>query len=83
MLKITKTRETRGEFYAMVDGEEVLVKSVTAYTNHEAVSTMTEQLHEPTLYAKNRRAMRKDEQEFQQVVHAIEDAMAEELEAEE
>lgn len=81
MLKITKSRETRAEFFVEVNGEERLVKTTVAYTNHEGVSTITENLHELELYAKNRRSMRKHEQEFQDVIYAIEDAMVDELEA--
>ncbi|HES6652972.1 TPA: hypothetical protein VO239_001425 [Streptococcus pyogenes] len=80
MLKVTKTRQTTAEFFVTADGQEKLVKTTVINTDHEAVSTVYETLHEPELYAKNRKSMRKDEQELRELRYSIEDAILAELE---
>lgn len=75
MLKITKTRQTTAEFFVTDNGEDKLVKTTTINTGNDAVSTVYETLHEPDLYAKNRRDMRKHEQELRELRYAIEDAI--------
>lgn len=83
MLKITKTRQTTAEFYITDDREEKLVKTTVINTGNDAVSTVYETLHEPELYAKNRRVMRKYEQELRELRYKIEDEILAELDAEE
>lgn len=80
MLKVTKTRQTTAEFFVTADGQEKLVKTTVINTDHEAVSTVYETLHEPELYAKNRKAMRKDEQELRELRYKIEDEILAEIE---
>lgn len=80
MLKVTKTRQTTAEFFVTADGQEKLVKTTVINTDHEAVSTVYETLYEPELYAKNRKAMRKDEQELRELRYKIEDEILAEIE---
>lgn len=81
MLKITKTRQLTAEFFVTDEKEEKLVKTTVVNINNEAVSTVFETLHEPELYAKNRKLMRKYEQEFRQVRYDIEDEIIAESES--
>ncbi|HFI0618761.1 TPA: hypothetical protein ACGO1W_000399 [Streptococcus suis] len=81
MLKVTKTRQTTAEFYVTDDKEQKLVKTTVINTGNDAVSTVFETLHEPELYAKNRREMRKHEQELRELRYKIEDEILAELEA--
>ncbi|HFI0237793.1 TPA: hypothetical protein ACGOVN_001616 [Streptococcus suis] len=81
MLKITKTRQTTAEFYVTEDKEERLVKTTVIYTDHDAVSTVSETLHEPELYAKNRKEMRKHEMDLRALRYKIEDEILAELES--
>lgn len=83
MLKINKTRQTTAEFFVTEDKQERLVKTTVINTDNDAVSTVYETLHEPELYAKNRRDMRKHEQELRELRYKIEDEILAELEAEE
>ncbi|WP_070043603.1 hypothetical protein [Streptococcus agalactiae] len=83
MLKVTKTRQTTAEFYVTEDKTQKLVKTTVINTGNDAVSTVFETLHEPELYAKNRRDMRKHEQEVRELRYKIEDEILAELEAEE
>ncbi|WP_070021807.1 hypothetical protein [Streptococcus agalactiae] len=83
MLKVTKTRQTTTEFYVTEDKTQKLVKTTVINTGNDAVSTVFETLHEPELYAKNRRDMRKHEQEVRELRYKIEDEILAELEAEE
>ncbi|CYX40439.1 TPA: hypothetical protein TXV03_000840 [Streptococcus suis] len=82
MLKVTKTRQTTAEFIVIEDKQEKLVKTTVINTGADAVSTVFETLHEPELYAKNRRDMRKHEQELRELRYKIEDEILAELEAE-
>ncbi|MGQ9412214.1 hypothetical protein [Streptococcus pluranimalium] len=83
MLKINKTRQTTAEFFVTEDKQERLVKTTVINTDNDAVSTVYETLHEPELYAKNRRDMRKHEQELRELRYKIEDEILAELEVEE
>lgn len=81
MLKVTKTRQLVAEFFAQDGDQQKLVKTTVVNTDNEAVSTTSETLHDPDLYAKNRSSMRKHEQELQEMCYKIEDAILAELEA--
>lgn len=81
MLKVTKTRQTTAEFIVTEDKQERLVKTTVINTGHDAVSTVFETLHEPELYSKNRREMRKHEQELRELRYKIEDEILAELDA--
>lgn len=83
MLKINKTRQTTAEFFVTEDKQERLVKTTVINTDNDAVSTVYETLHEPELYAKHRRDMRKHEQELRELRYKIEDEILAELESEE
>ena len=81
MLKINKTRRITASFFVTENGEEKLVKQTTIDINNEAVSTLYENLLLPDLYAKNRTAMRKNEQKLRELRYEIEDAILAEAEA--
>lgn len=81
MLKINKTRRITADFFVTENGEEKLVKQTTIDISNEAVSTLYENLLLPDLYAKNRTAMRKDEQKLRDIRYEIEDAILAEAEA--
>ncbi|MDY4552879.1 MAG: hypothetical protein SPD91_00180 [Streptococcus hyointestinalis] len=81
MLKINKTRRITASFFVTENGEEKLVKQTTIDINNEAVSTLYENLLLPDLYAKNRTAMRKNEQKLRDMRYEIEDAVLAEAEA--
>lgn len=79
MLKITKTRQVTAEFFVTEDKMDKLVKTTVINIDNDAVSTTSEILHEPDLYAKNRRDMRKHEQELRELRYKIEDEILAEL----
>ena len=81
MLKVTKTRQLVAEFFAQDGDQQKLVKTTVVNTDNDAVSTTSETLHDPDLYAKNRSSMRKHEQELREMRYKIEDAILAELEA--
>lgn len=81
MLKVTKTRQLVTEFFAQDDDQQKLVKTTVINTDNKAVSTISETLHDPELYANNRISMRKHEQELREMRYKIEDAILAELEA--
>ncbi|VKN14110.1 prophage protein [Streptococcus pneumoniae] len=81
MLKVTKTRQLVTEFFAQDGDQQKLVKTTVINTDNKAVSTISETLHDPELYANNRISMRKHEQELREVRYKIEDAILAELEA--
>ena len=58
-----------------------LRQTTVVNTDNDAVSTTSETLHDPDLYAKNRSSMRKHEQELREMRYKIEDAILAELEA--
>lgn len=81
MLKVTKTRQLVTEFFAQDGDQQKLVKTTVINTDNKAVSTISETLHDPDLYANNRISMRKHEQELREMRYKIEDAILAELEA--
>lgn len=81
MLKVTKTRQLVTEFFAQDGDQQKLVKTTVINTDNKAVSTISEMLHDPDLYANNRISMRKHEQELREMRYKIEDAILAELEA--
>lgn len=81
MLKVSKSRQIVAEFFATEDEQEKLAKTTVVNIDNTAVSTVTETLHEPELYAKYRKDMRKDEQELRNMRYQIEDEILAELEA--
>lgn len=81
MLKVTKTRQLVTEFFAQDGDQQKLVKTTVINTDNKAVSTISETLHDPELYANNRISMRKHEQELREMRYKIEDAILAELEA--
>ncbi|HHV8275877.1 TPA: hypothetical protein ACUOCV_002244 [Streptococcus pneumoniae] len=81
MLKVTKTRQLVTEFFAQDGDQQKLVKTTVINTDNKAVSTISETLHDPELYANNRISMRKHEQELREMRYKIEDAVLAELEA--
>ena len=83
MLKITKTRQVTAEFFVTEDKMDKLVKTTVINIDNDAVSTTYETLHEPDLYAKNRRDMRKHEQELRELHYKIEDEILAELDTHE
>lgn len=83
MLKVTKTRQLVAEFFAQDGDQQKLVKTTVVNTDNEAVSTTSETLHDPGLYAKNRISMRKHEQELREMRYKIEDAILSEMETNE
>ncbi|HES3191374.1 hypothetical protein [Streptococcus anginosus] len=80
MLKVTKTRQTTAEFFVTEEKQEKLVKTTVINTDNEAVSTIYETLHEPELYAKHRKDMRKHEAELRELRYKIEDEILAEIE---
>lgn len=80
MLKINKTRQTTAEFWVTDDKVDKLVKTTVINTDNDAVSTVYETLHEPDLYAKYRKDMRKHESELRELRYKIEDEILAELE---
>ncbi|HEW5067954.1 TPA: hypothetical protein V0J21_002216 [Streptococcus pneumoniae] len=80
MLKVTKTRQLVTEFFAQDGDQQKLVKTTVINTDNKAVSTISETLHDPELYANNRISMRKHEQELREMRYKIEDAILAELE---
>lgn len=81
MLKVTKTRQLVTEFFAQDGDQQKLVKTTVINTDNKAVSTISETLHDPELYANNRISMRKHEQELREMRYKIEDVILAELEA--
>ncbi|VJP38094.1 prophage protein [Streptococcus pneumoniae] len=81
MIKVTKTRQLVTEFFAQDGDQQKLVKTTVINTDNKAVSTISETLHDPELYANNRISMRKHEQELREMRYKIEDAILAELEA--
>ena len=80
MLKINKTRQITAEFFVTDDKQEKLVKTTIINIGNDAVSTVYETLHNPELYAKNRIAMRRDEQALRDLRYKVEDDILADLE---
>ena len=72
-LKITKQRTINAEFNVVEEGATVLVKQTYISIDENAVSSVQENLLNADLYAKNRKQMRKDEQELRNLRYKIED----------
>lgn len=72
-LKITKQRTINAEFNVVEEGATVLVKQTYISIDENAVSSVQENLLNAELYAKNRKQMRKDEQELRNLRYKIED----------
>lgn len=79
MLELNKSRQIVAEFSVTHESEKRLVKTTIINTNANAVSTVSETLHDPDLYASHRRELRTDEQKLQQTRYEIEDEILEEL----
>ena len=87
-LKITRTRQVNADFSVALkhdsgETEERIVKYIFISVDAEGVSTVSETMVEPELYAKNRRQMRKDEMALRELLYKIEDEVIAELEAKE
>lgn len=85
-LKITRTRQVTANFTVTLkhDGgetEERIVNHVLISVDAEGVSTVSETMVEPELYAKNRKQMRLDEMALRELRYKIEDEVIAELEA--
>lgn len=83
MLELTKTRQLVAEFSVGQGTEKKLVKTTIINIDANAVSTVSETLHDADLYAVNRRELRGDEQKLRETRYAIEDEiLAEQSKAE-
>ena len=87
-LKITRTRQVTADFTVTLENdggatEERIVKQVFVSVDAEGVSTVSETMVEPELYAKNRTQMRLDEMALRELQYKIEDEVIAELEADE
>ena len=85
-LKITRTRQVTADFTVTLehDGgatEERIVKQVFISVDADGVSTVSETMVEPGLYAKNRTQMRRDEMDLRELRYKIEDEVIAEIEA--
>lgn len=84
MLKLNKSRQIVAEFSVTQEGQERLVKTTVINIDANAVSTVSETLHDADLYAEHRRELRTDEQKLRDTRYEIEDAiLAEQSKAEE
>lgn len=77
MLEIKKTTQLIGNLKV---GDEI-VKTYTVNIDEKGVSTVTEWVANPDLYAANRREMRQQEAEFREKRYEVEDAILDEIEA--
>lgn len=75
MLKLNKSRQIVAEFSVTQEGQERLVKTTVINIDANAVSTVSETLHDADLYAAHRRELRTDEQKLRETRYAIEDAI--------
>lgn len=73
MLELTKSRQLVAEFTVGQGTEKKLVKTTIINIDSNAVSTVSETLHDPDLYAANRRELRAEEQKLRQTRYDIED----------
>lgn len=84
MLELTKTRQIVAEFSVNQGGEKKLVKTTIINIDANAVSQVSETMHDADLYAASRRELRGDEQKLREAQYAIEDEiLAEQSKAEE
>lgn len=75
MLKLNKSRQIVAEFSVTQEGQERLVKTTVINIDANAVSTVSETLHDADLYAAHRRELRTDEQKLRDTRYEIEDAI--------
>ncbi|HEL2057770.1 TPA: hypothetical protein TY768_000938 [Streptococcus suis] len=73
MLQVSKTRHVSAEFFVNEGEQRTLVKQTVVNISNDAVSTVSENLFNPDLYAKNRREMRTDEAKLRELIYKIED----------
>lgn len=84
MLDLTKTRQLVAEFSVGQGTEKKLVKTTIINIDANAVSQVSETMHDADLYAAHRRELRGDEQKLRETRYAIEDEiLAEQSKAEE
>lgn len=84
MLELTKTRQLVAEFSVGQGTEKKLVKTTIINIDANAVSQVSETMHDADLYAAHRRELRTDEQKLRETRYAIEDEiLAEQSKAEE
>lgn len=84
MLELTKTRQLVAEFSVDQGTEKKLVKTTIINIDANAVSQVSETMHDADLYAAHRRELRADEQKLRETRYAIEDEiLAEQSKAEE
>lgn len=84
MLELTKTRQLVAEFSVGQGTEKKLVKTTIINIDVNAVSQVSETMHDADLYAAHRRELRGDEQKLRGTRYAIEDEiLAEQSKAEE
>lgn len=84
MLELTKTRQLVAEFSVGQGTEKKLVKTTIINIDANAVSQVSETMHDADLYAAHRRELRDDEQKLRETRYAIEDEiLAEQSKAEE
>lgn len=84
MLELTKTRQLVAEFSVGQGTENKLVKTTIINIDANAVSQVSETMHDADLYAAHRRELRTDEQKLRETRYAIEDEiLAEQSKAEE
>nr|DAX68263.1 MAG TPA: hypothetical protein [Caudoviricetes sp.] len=73
MLELTKTRQLVAEFLVGQGTEKKLVKTTIINIDANAVSQVSETMHDADLYAEHRRELRVDEQKLRETRYAIED----------
>lgn len=73
MLDLTKTRQLVAEFSVGQGAEKKLVKTTIINIDANAVSQVSETMHDADLYAAHRRELRVDEQKLRETRYAIED----------
>lgn len=84
MLELKKTRQLVAEFSVGQGTEKKLVKTTIINIDDNAVSQVSETMHDTDLYAAHRRELRADEQKLRETRYAIEDEiLAEQSKAEE
>lgn len=84
MLELTKTRQLVAEFSVGQGTEKKLVKTTIINIDANAVSQVSETMHDADLYAAHRRELRTDEQKLRETRYVIEDEiLAEQSKAEE
>ena len=84
MLELTKTRQLVAEFSVGQGTEKKLVKTTIINIDANAVSQVSETMHDADLYAAHRRELRADEQKLRETRYVIEDEiLAEQSKAEE